>query len=83
MTTEQIDWSSYAKVLNWFNLRLDQFLKSNGYYPNSIMLPEDVWGAIKDNTFITQQHNTFFGLNVVLGGDIRMFHDTAPSEYHQ
>lgn len=81
MTTEQIDWSSYTKVLNWFNLRLDQFLKSNGYYPNSIMLSEDIWGVVKDNKYIVSQHNTFFGLNVVLGGSIRMFHDSDKVEH--
>lgn len=76
MVTDQIDWKNYTKTLNWFNLRLDQFLKSNGYYPNSIMLSEDIWNAVKNNKLIVSQHNTFFGLNVVLGGNIRMFHDS-------
>ena len=76
MATDQIDWKNYTKTLNWFNLRLDQFLKSNGYYPNSIMLSEDIWNAVKNNKLIVSQHNTFFGLNVVLGGNIRMFHDS-------
>ena len=79
MDTDQIDWKNYTKTLNWFNLRLDQFLKSNGYYPNSIMLSEDIWNAVKNNKLIVSRRNTFFGLNVVLGGNIRMFHDTAPS----
>lgn len=83
MTTEQINWRDYTKVLNWFNLRLDQFLTTNKYYPNSIMMTEDVWNVVKSNHFISQQPNTFFGLNVVLGGDIRMFHDNETFEYHQ
>lgn len=81
MATDQIDWKNYTKTLNWFNLRLDQFLKSNGYYPNSIMLSEDIWNAVKNNKLIVSQHNTFFGLNVVLGGSIRMFHDSNKVEH--
>jgi hypothetical protein len=81
MATDQIDWKNYTKTLNWFNLRLDQFLKSNGYYPNSIMLSEDIWNAVKNNKLIVSQHNTFFGLNVVLGGNIRMFHDSNKVEH--
>lgn len=81
MTTDQIDWRDYTKVLRWFNLRLDQFLKTNGYYPNSIMLKEEIWNAVRGNTFIASQHNTFFGLNVILGGDIRMFHDSNKVEH--
>lgn len=81
MVTDQIDWKNYTKTLNWFNLRLDQFLKSNGYYPNSIMLSEDIWNAVKNNKLIVSQHNTFFGLNVVLGGNIRMFHDSNKVEH--
>lgn len=81
MATDQIDWKNYTKTLNWFNLRLDQFLKSNGYYPNSIMLSEDIWNAVKNNKLIVSQHNTFFGLNVILGGDIRMFHDSDKVEH--
>lgn len=81
MITDNIDWRDYTKVLRWFNLRLDQFLKSNGYYPNSIMLCEDIWNAVKNNKFIVSQHNTFFGLNVVLGGNIRMFHDSDKVEH--
>lgn len=81
MATDQIDWKNYTKTLNWFNLRLDQFLKSNGYYPNSIMLSEDIWNAVKNNKLIVSQHNTFFGLNVILGGDIRMFHDSNKVEH--
>lgn len=81
MATDQIDWKNYTKTLNWFNLRLDQFLKSNGYYPNSIMLSEDIWNAVKNNKFIVSQHNTFFGLNVMLGGNIRMFHDSNKVEH--
>ena len=81
MATDQIDWKNYTKTLNWFNLRLDQFLKSNGYYPNSIMLSEDIWNAVKNNKLIVSPHNTFFGLNVVLGGNIRMFHDSNKVEH--
>lgn len=81
MITDNIDWYDYIKVLKWFNLRLDQFLKSNGCYPNSIMLSEDIWDVVKDNKYIVSQHNTFFGLNVVLGGSIRMFHDSDKVEH--